>query len=69
MFSASGRIYHQSALNTIQCVDPRYRLTLAQRIAQKYRDPDSRVVVDLMNLIVICIVNYLLSSVLWNKWL
>ena len=45
MFSASGRIYHQSALNTIQCVDPRYRLALAQRIAQKYRDPDSRVVV------------------------
>ena len=44
-FSASGRIYHQSALNTIQCVDPRYRLALAQRIAQKYRDPDSRVVV------------------------
>ena len=50
-------------------MDPRYRLALAQRIAQKYRDPDSRVVVDLMNLIVICIVNYLLYSVLWNKWL
>ena len=44
-FSDSGRIYHQSNLNFNQCIDPRYRLSIAQRIAQTFRDPDSKVIV------------------------
>ena len=46
-FSASGRIYHQSNIEVVKCIDPRYRITLAQQIANKYRDPDSRVIVSL----------------------
>lgn len=45
-YLASGRTYHQSALSTIQCVSPRYRLAMAQNIAQKFRDPDSKVLVS-----------------------
>merc|ERR1711990_1159104 len=37
---ASGRIYHQSNIEVVKCIDPRYRITLAQQIANKYRDPD-----------------------------
>ena len=47
-FSASGRIYHQAPIDRIKCIDPRYRITLAQQIAAKYRDPDSRVIVSLV---------------------
>ena len=45
-FSASGRIYHQANIEVVKCIDPRYRLTLAQQIATKFRDPDSRVIVS-----------------------
>ena len=44
-FSASGRIYHQANIEVVKCIDPRYRITLAQQIATKFRDPDSRVLV------------------------
>jgi len=44
VIGTSGRIYHQSNLNFNQCIDPRYRLSIAQRIAQTFRDPDSKVI-------------------------
>ena len=50
IFSASGRIYHQSNLNFNQCIDPRYRLSIAQRIAQTFRDPDSKVIVSSLSM-------------------
>merc|ERR1711953_1453172 len=43
---ASGRIYHQANIAVVNCIDPRYRITLAQQIAAKFRDPDSRVIVS-----------------------
>lgn len=49
IIGASGRVYHQSTLNTIQCVDPRYRLAMSLNIAQQFRDPDSRVICCTVN--------------------